>query len=316
MDIILNNYPLRHFGSLQIPCSATNKNAYARDHMITSMKTYGWDTTNGFVFLTDEDTIYTNGVLYSAPQPTHYVSLSLGFVPPELMDLFDTWISTISSQLFNHLAPLPNPWIYVKTTYERAENAFRIWLRLPQTATASVMVMGFLDDLMNFLSIWVPVVLGVISVIIGTALIATGGLLALGWVVALGLLIGGAAVLVWKIQELSTAKVIAEEKANNYDIQVNVFTNFDNSKENLSKAWEASQKTPADCSTRLTGYTNLYLTSVIDTYIKKYSKYSALTTELQAERADITDSLKRYHCRVQNKIIHSRSLRYILYSAR
>lgn len=219
-----------------------------------------------------------------AAAPTHYVSLSLGFVPPELMDIFDTWITEISGRLLNYMAPFPSPWEYVKTTYERGENSFRIWLRLPPTSTA-LMVMSSYDDLMNFLSVWVPVVLGIIAVIIGAGIIATAGTLSLGLVVGLGLLIGGASIIIWKVNEISTSMEIAKRAAKNYDIQVNVFTNFDNAKQNLIKAWDASQKTLSDCTTRLNGFANLYLASVIDSYIEKYSKYSALTTELQAERA-------------------------------
>jgi len=205
-------------------------------------------------------------------------------VPPELMDIFDTWISEISGRLLNYMAPFPSPWTYIKTTYEKAENAFRIWLYLPPTATA-LMVMSSYDDLINFLSVWVPVVLGIIVAIIGAGLIATAGTLSLGLVAGLGLLISGAAIIVWKVNEISTAMEVAKETAKNYDIRVNVFTNFDNSKENLVKAWEASQKTLADCTTRLNGYRDIYLASVIDSYLDKYSKYSGLTTELQAERA-------------------------------
>lgn len=285
MDIQFNNEPARHYGSLQIPCTATDKNAYVRDYMIAAMKQFGWDTAHGFVRLTDEDTIYANGLLYSKAAPTHYVTLGLGFVPPELMDLFNTQISAISGQLLDYMAPFPSPWEYVKTTYERAENSFRIWLRLPPIATASVMTMSYLDDLISFLSTWVPVVIGIVSIIIGAALLAAGGLLALGYVVALGLLIGGAAVLVWKVNEISTALQIATQTANNLDILVGVLTNFDKAKDNLLRAWSAFSQTLADCTTRLNGYRDLFLKTYIDSYITKYSKYSTLTTELQGERA-------------------------------
>lgn len=234
------------------------------------------------------------GVLKQAGSPacvaaTHYVSLSMGFVPPELITYFETYISAISDNLMTYMVPFPSPWVYLKTTYERAENAFRIWLYLPPTATASVMVMTWVDDMLNFLSTWVPIVVGIIAAIIGGAIIVAGaiigGLTVVGTIVALGLLIGGVAILYWKIHEIVTARDIAEETAKNGAIQINIFTNFDATKDNINKAWEASKKTLADCTTRLEGYRDMYLASVIDSYIDKYAKYAAFITELQAERA-------------------------------
>lgn len=277
MTYRLNGGPIQLYGHAASKCP--DPEAYILNMMISYLK------SDYASIWTDADTIYTNGVLYYKPAPTHYITLGLGFVPVELMDIFDAWISEISNQLLNYIAPFPSPWTYIKTTYERAENAFRIWLYLPPTATASLMVMSFYDDLVSSLSVWVPVILGIIAIIIGAGLIGTGGLLVLGWIIALGLLIGGAAVILWKVNEISTARVIAEETAKNYTVQITVFTNFDKAKENLNKAWEASQKTLTECTTRLNGYMNIYLASVIDSYIEKYSKYAAVTTEMQAERA-------------------------------
>lgn len=279
MDIKLNNDPMRHFGSMQIPCTATDKNAYVRDRMINAMKTYGWDTANGFVYLTDADTIYTNDVLYYQPAPTHYVSLSMGFVPAELITYFETYISAISDNLMTKLAPLPSPWEYVKTTYDRITNSFNIWLYLPATAVL-YMSPGAMQDIYDYFTAWAPLVAGILLILIAAFVPFSG-------FVTLVLLFSGLAILAWKVIDATSKQIKAEGTATNLIIQLeqtNKETQARNAAEDL---WNKSAKSQSDCITRLQSHRDIHFAK-LNGYLDQYAKYPGLITELNKEKDTFT----------------------------
>jgi len=279
MDIKLNNNPKRHFGSMQIPCTATDKNAYVRDRMINSMKTYGWDTPNGFVYLTDADIIYANDVLYYQPAPTHYVSLSMGFVPAELITYFETYISAISDNLMTKLAPLPSPWEYVKTTYDRITNSFNIWLYLPDTAVL-YMSPGAMQDIYDYFTAWAPLVTGILLI-----LIAAFG--PFGLIFDLVLLFAGLAVLAWKVIDATSNQLLAETTATNLTIQLEQTNKENQARTAAEDLWNESPKSQPDCITRLQSHMDIHLAK-LNGSLDQYAKYPGLVTELDKEKVAFT----------------------------
>lgn len=270
-DIKLNDGLRRHYGSRQIPCTATDPNAFVRDSIINDMRIYGWDTAFGRVYLTDADTIYANDILYYSPAATHYISMSMGFVPPELVSYFETYISEISDNLMTKIAPLPSPWEYVKTTYDRLTNSFNIWLYLPSTAVLS-MSPGALQDIYDFFTAWVPLVTGILLVLI--AAFGPFGILA-----DLVLLFAGLAILGWKVIDATSKQLIAETKASNLTIQLEQNNKEDQARNDVEDTWTKSTKTQSECTTRLQSHRDIHLAK-LNGFLDQYAKYPGLVTEL------------------------------------
>lgn len=213
----------------------------------------------------------------SAVAPTHFITLSMGFVPPELVSYFEAYISQISQYLMTQIAPPPAPWNYVGTTYNRVTNAFNLWLYLPPSANMSMMSPGPLDDIINWISSWGGLIMGAIMIILALFVPMAG-------LYVLLLLIGGVAILSWSLYDAKTAQIRAEQIAKNLDIQVNINNNFDKGKEAIDDAWGRSGQSQTDCTTRLGGFRDFFLTSVLNSYAEKYAKYADITTALQSEK--------------------------------
>ena len=228
-------------------------------------------------------TSYSTKIEYSLPitvlpelTPTHYISLSLGFVPPELMTYFETYISAISDNLMTYIAPPPSPWVYLKTTYDRITNTFNLWFYIPATAVLT-MAPGSLQDIYNWFAAWIAVIIGAILTIIGLvlAIFATGALLVLGLIA----LFAGVAILIWRVIDA----VINEQKAITVATNLAIQTEQDNKEDAARKlaedTWNKSVKTQTDCTTRLQTHRDANLAK-INGFLDQYAKYPFLVTEL------------------------------------
>lgn len=214
---------------------------------------------------------------YVPVTPTHYISLGMGFVPAELINYFETYITEISNRIMTYLSPLPSPWQYVETTYDRVSNSFKIWVYNP----AALGITEDLQGLWNWLSYWVPVILGVVLIIIG--IVAAAGFIASIplWLAFLSAS-GGLAILIWKLYDARTLIIKAEEKAKNSDIR-NQQTDKENklNQENEDK-WNASNKEFNDCLTRLEGRKEIH-NGIITGYISQYAKYALFVDKMKVE---------------------------------
>lgn len=211
--------------------------------------------------------------------PTHYISLSMGFVPAELMVYFETYISAISNTLMTKLAPLPSPWVYVKTTYDRITNSFNIWLYLPGSAVLS-MSPGALQNLTNFFTAWAPLVAGIILIIIALA----GPF---GAFIDLVLLFAGLAIFVWKVIDATSRQLLAETIATNLTIQLDQINKEELARNNAEDLWNKSAKAQSDCVTRLQSHRDIHLAK-LNGSLDQYAKYPGLVTELNAEKNTYT----------------------------
>ena len=211
-----------------------------------------------------------------SPEPTHCVQFKLAFVPLEVMDVFEQYIVQISDGLMARLDPLPNPWQYVRTTYDRTENAFNIWLTLPAGSGAASM--SVIDDIIFWISsIWKAVV-GAVLIILALFFPPVAAY-------ALILIAIGAIAIAWNLIELALGLKVAQEVAKNLQVQNNINTNVDKGKGALDDKWTGSSKTQADCLLRLEGYRDLYITGILDSYIDKYAKYSSFVIALKTEKS-------------------------------
>lgn len=221
--------------------------------------------------------------------PTHYVSMSLGFVPPELITYFETYISAISDNLMTYIAPPPSPWEYVKTTYDRITNSFNLWFYIPATAVLT-MAPGGLQDIYNWFAVWVAGIIGVIFIIIGLilAIFFTGPLLVLGLIS----LFAGVVVLVWRVYDAVTNEQKAETVATNLTIQIEQNNKEDQARNLAESLWNKSAKTQSDCTTRLQTYRDAHLAK-INGFLDQYAKYPFLVTELTKLKDTYTTNANR-----------------------
>ncbi|MDP3353384.1 MAG: hypothetical protein Q8S44_06565, partial [Flavobacteriaceae bacterium] len=211
--------------------------------------------------------------------PTHYISLSLGFVPPELITCFETYISAISDNLMTYLAPPPSPWVYVRTTYDRITNSFNIWLYLPETAVLS-MSPGALQDIYDFIAAWAPLVIGIMLILI--AAFGPFGVLA-----DIVLLFAGLVILAWKVVDATSKQLLAETIATNLDTQISQDNKESQGKQLVEDTWEKSGKTSDDCLTRLSARQSNH-NAKIKGYLDIYAKYPNFVTKLTAESTKFT----------------------------
>ena len=210
-----------------------------------------------------------------APEPTHRVQFKMAFVPPEIMDVFTDNITQISDGIMSRLDPLPGPWQYVRTTYDRTENAFNIWLSLP---SGSATTMSAIDDIIFWISNAFLVVVGFVIIILAPWLAPSVFVLYVLYLV--GVIAGS-----WGLYNLIEGKKVAEEIAKNLKVQKELNNNSDIGKGVLNDGWEASAKTQADCLRyRLEGYRDFHSKGYIDSYTDKYAKYSGFVTALKAEK--------------------------------
>ena len=203
--------------------------------------------------------------------PTHYISLSMGFVPPELAAYFETYISAISDNLMTYLAPLPSPWVYLKTTYDRVTNSFRLWLYLPATAVL-YMAPGAVDDILNWLSIWVPLILAGIFAILAV-FVGLAGL----WILVV--IFSAAAIISYALHDATVKRILAETKATNLTIQITQNNKEDAARSSVEDIWNTSAQTQADCTARLQGHRDARLAK-LNGFLDQYAKYPLLVTDL------------------------------------
>jgi hypothetical protein len=217
--------------------------------------------------------------VFQALQPTHYISLSMGFVPPELANYFQKYIVDISEQLFTKISYPPAPWTYVKTTYDPVKNAFNLWFYLPSTMSPDP-----LSDLFNWLLAWTPLIVGIILSIVGIALIFSGGTAALLFGIG-GLYYVGAGVI---ILSLTLFTVISgtqnlQNTITNQGQQLSNQNKEEQGKIVISQSWEQSSKTQDDCLRRLQSYRELH-NLIIDGNVNIFAKYVTLATDLKSEK--------------------------------
>lgn len=210
---------------------------------------------------------------------THYVSLSMGFVPLELIAYFETYISAISDNLMTKIAPPPGPWVYLKTTYDRTTNSFNIWLYLPATAVL-YMSPGALQDLYDYFTAWAPLVTGVLLI-----LIAAFG--PFGVFADIVLLFAGLVILAWKVRDATSKQLLAETKAANLTIQLEQNNKEEQARSSAEETWNKSAKTQGDCITRLQSHRDIHLAK-LSGFLDQYAKYPGLITELNKEKDTFT----------------------------
>lgn len=295
----VNGGPIKAFGNTASQCP--DPEASVRDPMINYFKTHSvYDP-----LMTDADTIYTNGVLYYSPYPTHFISISMGFVPPELMALFQTYITQISNGLVTKIAPPPAPWHYLSTTYDAAANAFNLWFYIPATAVLTMvsddkgfeqhanpggelkelysfmtMSPGALQDLYDWFAAWVPLIVGILLILI--AAFGPFGLFA-----DIVLLFAGLVILGWKVIDATSRQVLADTKATNLNIQLDQNNKEDQARNGAEDIWNKSAKTQADCITRMQGHRDIHLAK-LNGYLDQFAKYAGLVTELTKEKDTFT----------------------------
>lgn len=212
------------------------------------------------------------------PEATHYISLSMGFIPAELMDYFDNYISEISAGLMTKIAPPPSPWEYLRTTYDRATNSLKIWLYLPTTMSP-----GPLEDLANWIGSWAPLVVGALIIIISGVLLLLFPVV--GWLAVLAFLAiaAGVVILEYIIYDLRENLEKLRNKVTNLEVQLNNIENKAKADQAVEETWQKSAKARDDCITRLEAHRDQRV-KFIDSYMDKYAKYADLVTELKAER--------------------------------
>lgn len=221
--------------------------------------------------------------------PTHYISLSLGFVPPELVSFFSTYIRDISNQLMTKIAPPPAPWQYQGTTYDAVKNSFNLWFYLPPTATLT-MSPGAMDDIGNTISTWGALILGAVLAIIGAVILASAFIVpitAIAMGLAIASLLAGVALLSWRVYDAVTGQVKAETIATNLDNQISQDNKESQAKQIVEAAWEKSSKTSEDCLTRLAAHQSSH-NAKIKGYLDIYAKYPDFITKLTAESTTFT----------------------------
>lgn len=211
--------------------------------------------------------------------PTHYISMSMGFMPPELITYFESYISAISDNLMTKIAPPPSPWVYVKTTYDRITNSFNLWLYLPATAVL-YMSPGALQDLYDYFTAWAPLVTGILLI-----LIAAFG--PFGILMDIVLLFAGLAILAWKVFDATSKQILAETKATNLTIQLDQNNKEEQARSAAEDIWNKSAKTQSDCITRLQSHGDIHLAK-LSGFLDQYAKYPGLVTELNKEKDAFT----------------------------
>lgn len=229
-----------------------------------------------------------NVTVFQALKPTHYISLSMGFVPPSLSNYFQKYIVDISEQLFTKIAYPPAPWIYVKTTYDPVKNAFNIWYYLQPTMSPDS-----LSDLFNSTLAWAGLIVGVILAIVGIAVIASGGSAALLFGIGgLYYLAAGAIILSLTLYEVITGASKLQNTVTNQGQQLSNVNKENQGKDVINQIWESSSKPQADCLKRLQSYRDLH-NSTIDGNINIFAKYATLATNLKSEKDSFTTAANR-----------------------
>lgn len=298
LDFKVNNGTLTRWGEEASFCP--DPIAHARDGMITYFRA-GPDPFWGLT-LTDADTIYINGVLFHSPAPTHCVTMSLGFVPPELTAYFQTSISDISNMILNYIAPPPAPWQYLYTTYDAVANEFNLWFYTPTPEVMAVGDRGFMqhagvrgekqvrygfmsisDDvtgLINWITAWIPLVLGIILIIMAAAF-------GYPFLITLALLFSGLAILSWKVIDATNKQILSDTISTNLGIQLEQNNKEDAARTLTENTWNASAKTQTDCVTRLQDHRDIHLAK-LNGFMDQYAKYPGLVTELTSEKSSFT----------------------------
>lgn len=294
----------------------------------------GNHTVNSQISIVSSDIIVTK-----SPEPTHSVIFGLNFVPGQLMDYFGQYIADISNKIMGKLPALPAPWQYLKTTYDRNLNEFKMWYYLPGYASQSMMGltgitirrMGWIDDAENALMQWVrnildfmvPVILGILAVILWY----------LGFPILLPILLGASAIAYYfRITEEKEKRKIAEEAAKNANAENQGRNTGDEGKKKINEEWENSNKDRSACIKRLENFRDLQI-GIIDGYINKYSQYASLVTELNTEKGRFSteanfvinefktkqytvDTCNEYYIKIDNKVndsnlkLHSSIVKY------
>lgn len=228
-----------------------------------------------------------NVIVFQALIPTHYISMSMGFVPPQLAAYFQKYIIDISEQLMTKIAYPPAPWIYVKTTYDSVKNSFNLWFYLPSTMSPDA-----LSDLFNWLWAWVPLIVGIILAIIGIALIVTGGTAAvLFGIGGLYYLAAGAIILSLKLFEVLSRTQKLKDTVTNQGQQLSNKNKEEQGKTIITQSWNSSSKTQAECLKRLQAYADLH-NSIIDGDVNIFAKYPTLVTALKSEKDSFITAAK------------------------
>ena len=228
-----------------------------------------------------------NITVFQALQPTHNISLSMGFVSPQLAEYFQTYIIDISEQLYTKIASPPSPWIYVKTTYDSLKNAFNLWYYLPPTMSPDSF-----SDLFNSALAWSGLIVGIILAIAGIALIASGGTAAvLFGVGGLYYLAASAIILSLTLYEVVSGTQKLQNTVTNQGQQLSNNNKEDQGKTVITKSWDSSSKTQADCLKRLQSSIDLH-NSIIDGDVNIFAKYATLVTALKSEKDSFTTTAK------------------------
>lgn len=238
--------------------------------------------------------IVTDNIAISViPEPTHSVTMQMAFVPSELVSMLSDYITGISDGVMSYLTPLPSPWTYIKTTYDKVSNSFNILLYLPITVSGGIYGFGgiykadWIDDRLNELINWVkgvidwwlPVVLGILAIIAA---------LAGAWHIAF-ILAAFALTVGWRINDLRTNLVKAQEAVKNLNSLNQGNGKEDKGRKSTEDEWDNSPKTNTDCTKRLEKHRDVHIAK-IDGLIGDFSKYASLISKLREEKASFTTS--------------------------
>ncbi len=221
--------------------------------------------------------------VFAALNPTHRISLSMGFVSAELANVFQKYIVDISQYLITKISYPPAPWIYIKTTYDSVNNAFNLWFYMPSTMSPDSNL-----DLFNWIWAWVGSIVGIILLGIGIVLIATGGTAALLFGIGgLYYIAAGAIILSATVIEVLTGTEKLRDSLINQQQQLSNNQNEINGENLINQVWESSKKLKEDCLTKLKSRLNLH-NDKIESDIKTFGKYDALVTSLKSEEDGFT----------------------------
>ena len=148
------------------------------------------------------------------------------------------------------------------------------------------------SDLSNYLWAWVPSIIGIILVAIGLVIIATGGTAALLFGAdGLFYIAAGAIILTLKLYEVLTGTEKLQNTVTNQGQQLSNNNKEDQGKTLITKSWDQSAKTQADCLKRLQSIIDLH-NSIIDGDVNIFSKYATLVTALKSEKDSFTTTAK------------------------
>lgn len=256
----VNGLAVRDFGSLLVDCALINPESDVRDPMISWLRTNGWwpgiGETYDPIYLTDADTIFTNGNLYYDPSAaTHIIQYHLA--SNQYIADIEAHIVEISTRLASELSFLGSPVEYIKTELDRNTNTLNVFVR-HTSPTLTYSPYGVLEDIESFALRAIVAIITIIVAALVASIILSGGYTAAA--IAYALVTGSAILIVgYRIYTIVDKHLNAEVVIKNLTAFQEITTKKDATIAGLEQAYNNSTKTDADCLVLLKGYKQTHL---------------------------------------------------------